>query len=549
MKKILKSIIAVAVAAPVLTGCVEDATMTNGATADQIQASTTALENLVWAMPGQMNKYELVGTSHWDWGYGSLMHIRDVMTADMAIPASGYNWYTTWSQANANLGDSWLSTQYVWQSLTKYNLAANNVLLMGDDSESDPYKRAYRGIAYAFRAFAYLDMARMYEFLPATTTKGSYGPITAAGNDVTNYTVPIVTEKTTEEESRNNPRVKRDVMFNFILGDLDKAEDMIASAPRPGKTVPNLAVVYGLKARLYMWVENYPKAREYARLAINEHGPNTVTTEEQWTNTATGFNDINTPSWMWGMDYVKEDDVVQSGIVNWTSWMCNEQWFGYASVDPLVQIGSELYDKIADDDFRKLSFLPSWDDLDSPLWDKIQFVEDDFLDEFYYMGNNEHASLKFRPGSGNTEDYTVGCVVGVPLMRVEEMYLIEAEAAAHTSAAEGKSLIESFMQKWRQPSYTCQAADVQGVVDEIFLQKRIELFGEGLIFFDYKRLDKPVIRAYPGTNWSNTAELYNTPNRPSWMNFVFVRSEPNNNQAMVGWNNPDPSGTYQAIEL
>ena len=62
-----------------------------------------------------------------------------------------------------------------------------------------------------------------------------------------------------------NPRVSREKMLEFIEGDLDKAEEYIKYFSRPKKTLPDLACIYGLKARLYMWVEDYAKAKEYAR--------------------------------------------------------------------------------------------------------------------------------------------------------------------------------------------------------------------------------------------------------------------------------------------
>ena len=71
-------------------------------------------------------------------------------------------------------------------------------------------------------------MARLYEFLPNDGTSS----VNLNGNDVSGLTVPIVTDKTTEAESRNNPRVPRQQMFEFIMGDLDLAEQLIASGTR-----------------------------------------------------------------------------------------------------------------------------------------------------------------------------------------------------------------------------------------------------------------------------------------------------------------------------
>lgn len=129
-------------------------------------------------------------------------------------------------------------------------------------------------------------------------------------------------------------------------------------------------------------------------------------------------------------------------------------------------------------------------------------------------------------------------------MRVEEMYFIEAEATAHTNPAKGKELVESFMKTYRDPNYTCNATSTDDVVEEIVFQKRVELWGEGQTFFDIKRLNYSVTRGYPGTNWYDLTRL-NTNGRPAWMNLVLLSSEGNNNQAVRGMNNPDPSDVYK----
>ena len=43
-----------------------------------------------------------------------------------------------------------------------------------------------------------------------------------------------------------------------------------------------------------------------------------------------------------------------------------------------------------------------------------------------------YAGLKCKPAGGNMADYEAGSAVDMPLMRVEEMYFIEAEATAFT---------------------------------------------------------------------------------------------------------------------
>ena len=82
-----------------------------------------------------------------------------------------------------------------------------------------------------------------------------------------------------------------------------------------------------------------------------------------------------------------------------------------------------------------------------------------------------------------------------PLMRVEEMYLIKAEAEAMSgNLAAGKSTLENFVQAYRDPSFVSKATSPQQFQDEVWLQRRMELWGEGHSLFDLLRLKKPVIR-------------------------------------------------------
>ena len=129
-------------------------------------------------------------------------------------------------------------------------------------------------------------------------------------------------------------------------------------------------------------------------------------------------------------------------------------------------------------------------------------------------------------------------------MRIEEMYFIEAEAAAHQDAARGKQLVENFMTTYRDPNYTCSVSSTDEVVEEIVFQKRIELWGEGQTFFDIKRLNYSVTRGYEGSNHM-TSEWFNTNGRPGWLNWQIAQQEENGNAGVRGYNNPDASGLYK----
>ena len=532
-KKIIYYLIGICIASSTLfTGCIEETIPTNTITSSQLASSAKSTEALLWAMPAYTNKLYVLGSRRDnDWGYGSIMHIRDVMTEDMAISSSSYDWYSSWSQ-NTYQGESYYYGQIIYYFYFKFIQTANNIIATLDPETATDTQIGFLGAGHSFRALAYLDASQMFEFLENDKTN----PVNSAGNNVLKLTIPIVNETTTEDQARDNPRATRQQMAEFILSDLNKAEEYIKKFARPAKVFPDLAVVYGLKARYYMWLADYANAQTYARKAI-ETGGYTPTTKDQWLSKTAGFNDLSTPSWMWGSQMMAEDDVVQTGIMNWTSWMSNETYFGYAGAGPYIMIGASFYDRISNDDFRKLSWKAPEG---HPLFGKTPFLDSEWGEEL-----PNYASTKFRPAQGNMDDYLVGAASAYPLMRIEEMYLIEAEAAAQQNAATGKALLENFMKTYRYASYSCSASDKEGVVNEIFLQKRIELWGEGISFFDYKRLNKTVTRGYTGTNFSD-ATRYNTTTRPAWMNFCIVQSEKNNNKALIGFENPDPSGLYTA---
>lgn len=521
-----------------LSSCIDETEPTSVITEEQATSSETAKEAILWGIPSALHAQGVVfGDSyHYDWGYGSMMHIRDRMTGDLTRAyAGGYDWYAYWAY-NLYQGPDYIMCQLIWNSYWKFVQPTNDMIkAVGDLATASEAEQGYAAAAYAFRAMLYLDLARMYEFLPNDGTSG----INSDGNDVTNLTVPIVDENSTEASRRNNPRVSREKMADFILSDLDSAEKYIPNLDINSHQMPHLDCVYGLKARLYMWLEDYEQAAKYAALAIDESST-TVMTEDDCLNKIKGFNDIT--KWMWGDVTVKENDATKSSIINWASWMCNETTFGYAGAGTPIQMDASMYKRISDTDFRKNMWAPgkmsNYRD-----WYETYCI-DITNDNAYYPYWGKYESVKFRPANGEMDDYLVGASTAYPLMRVEEMYFIQAEATAHFSAAEGKNLVEKFMKTNRDPNYTCDATSQEDIIDEIVFQKRVELWGEGQTFFDIKRLNMPVTRYYTGTNFPSSAQ-FNTTTRPAWMNICIIRTEQESNSALVGWNNPDPTGVYE----
>lgn len=527
-KKIFKRVFVMAAAALLVTSCIEETfPESSSATADQVGGSASALEAALNGIPTQM--------SQWYYVYGEQVHETDMaylmfpiadteLLGDMYPEGSnsGYDWYRSYNICQG-FGDNSYPSYLSWFSLYKLIKAANDVIsAAGEDPEGDAL-RTYLGEALTCRALYYYQLMVHWEPVENKYTDCS---------QVLGLTVPIVTEKTTGEDSKHNLRATHEEMINFIISDLDKAEEMMVNEPK-SKSLPSLACVYGVKARVYMWDKDYANAAKYARLAIDTH-KGTPVTEAQWLDVNNGFNTEN-QAWMWKATYSAEN---MANLCNWTGWMSAEADWGYSSLT-CPAIDRSLYDKIAYTDFRKYTFL----DPDRSVYNYQSPRGQAWLDEM-----PDYLSLKFRCKGGDFETYTIGGLVDVPVMRVEEFYLIEAEAVAASQGVDkGIALLNSFMQTYRQPDYQylSQSGSLENFQKEVNTQMRIEFWGEGTGFAGAKRLKVGVMQNYAGTNAPADNFKINCEGiKPNW-NFVIPRDEIDSNPDLGKQNNPDPSSVVK----
>ena len=83
----------------------------------------------------------------------------------------------------------------------------------------------------------------------------------------------------------------------------------------------------------------------------------------------------------------------------------------------------------------------------------------------------------------------------IPYIRLAEMYLILAEAYAKTPGKETDAQNTLYtLAHNRDASYVLSTNTGQALIDEILIQRRVELWGEGFRFYDLKRLNLPLDR-------------------------------------------------------
>ena len=547
-------------AAAASVSCIKEVLPVGGSqTQAQVSASPSAMKSMIKAIPASMTTSGTIGYAssygdHTDFGIPGI-HLRfEHMLEDMATMAENpfYNRFYAYDMNEAQ-GYAYTYCAYFWDAYYTWIRLVNDVIVSiapAAEAAVDPEEKAelndILGQAYTYRAMCYLDMARLYE-----PKENDYVDIPES---IRNLTVPIVDENTTLEQTKNNPRATREQMYNFILGDLGKAQELLDAADKTFSR-PNLNAVYGLMARAYLELgysadpafprdEMFTKASEYARLVIDEGGF-TPLTQSQWEDPVNGFNNAaSNNAWIWGFSLVAEN---LSNLLTFVSHISSEASWGYARYAQFG-VSARLYDQIPDTDFRK----HSWLDPKKEEYYAYKFAGSEADKQKFLTGSpaaKPYQGLKFRPAMGECTDFNVGNPADYCLMRIEEMYFIEIEAQAQLKGLEeGKRLLSDFMKKYRDSSYSRNPGTMQDFLTELLLQKRVEFWGEGILLFDYKRLDMGITRAYPGSNHAGVFK-YNTVGRSPQWNIVITRAEFQSNTAINDTNNnPDPSGKIELAQ-
>lgn len=336
----------------------------------------------------------------------------------------------------------------------------------------------------------------------------------------------------------------------------------------------------------------WQKSGEYADKAIAAAGC-TPLTEDEWTDPVNGFNNRNSQnSWMWATS-ISEGNTDASSTGSFVFAMIFGTETNFSSYGWRVgrSLGRKWYERLSDNDFRKKSWLapnffyesknqkegePYLVEKDETgrfinnKWsvsdESTSKVQTDWNDDYsgfgpakYQYRLNSSASwirsrinssngfqswpwlyvnIKFRPHNGDYKTYTVGGATDYPIMRIEEMYFLRAEAALHTSGVSAACAALEEIVKTRNASYTCSMATADAFMDEYIFQKGVEFWGEGVNYFDAKRLEVGIHRAYKGTNCERYQHCLDMDGvyvgwTPGWN-----QAELNANPAIYHYNNP-----------
>ena len=437
-------------------------TITSSQVSRLAAASPAALQKLedasvkgIYAFMRQSATYT---TSHDDFGQKAVDFGLDLMTEDMIMATDSWFIYDyIYDDRNA----AYRRPTFIWNFYYKIIYNANLILEQIDPATTNAELKGIRGQALALRAFSYFYLVRLFQ----NTYKGNES---AKG-------VPIYTSTASLE---GKPRAPVSEVYEQITSDLEEAVSFLQGWTRTSKEAIDQSVAYGLQAQVYLTMERWAEAEAAARNARNGYQLMSATDYKA------GFNNIGNPEWMWGADINTQSTTIYPSFFS----MIDNTSPGYAgALQAYILVSKKLYDQIPATDVRKMVFNDPARTLSPNL--------------------PAYAQIKFRDPGGFTGDYLY--------MRVADMYLIEAEAQARQGNNNGAAQTLFALLSKRDPSYTLSGNTGAALLNEIWLQRRIELWGEGQVFFDIRRLKLGIDRT--GSNHRADATLVIPANDPRFV--------------------------------
>ena len=311
-----------------------------------------------------------------------------------------------------------------------------------------------KGEALVFRAFAHFQAVQ------------TYADAYKAGGGNSQPGVPYRTVA-----NRNEGELARSTVeetYSLINADLAEACSLLE-----GKKITELnhwsaKSAYAVRARVAMAMHDYANAAAYAEKSIQlaeAEGGKLMDAS----NLYNGFADITSTTKEPLYAAMTQDDQT----IYFYSFYAYMSWnFSATAIRQGVKaINADTYDLMSETDLRR-----AW-------WDPTGSYDDLPLTSFQ-AGSIPYQNRKF------TARAVSNAVGDVAFLRLSEMYLTAAEAYARGgNTAKAQEIFTKF-QVTRDPAY----AGGGDLIEEIMTSRRIELWAEGLRYFDLKRLNLPIKR-------------------------------------------------------
>ncbi len=436
--------------------------------------------------------------NHTDFGQKSNDIRMDMLCGDMALTNNYYNKFNRIADLTG-LSTTKFETQMVWNYYYRVIKASNEVIdgLGGNESiPADAENAANYGQARALRAHSYFNLANLFQH--------NY-------QDHTN--LPCVPIYDSQLEGLPKPLATLGEVYDFVIEDLEVAVQALEGYNRTSTSQIDQYIAQGLLAYTYLMVGQYDQAATLAETVINFSGATVMSADEILNS---GFRSVNIPGWLWSFDLTPDN--TGSLLTFWG--MVDVFTYSYAMAGDVKGMDENLYNLIPLTDVRRNQFGPA-------------YANDDYapINKFYDSGRT----------FGGDRTWTNDEV----FMRVAEMYLIQAEALARIGMdAQAKSvLLDLISDRDTAAEVRVSVLNNSELLEEIYLQWRIEMWGEGKSYFAMKRFKATFTR---GGNHLNHVGVTFSHDDPRFI-FEIPEDELNNNPMLNQSVTPFVSATNKRI--
>lgn len=398
-----------------------------------------------------------------DFGQKGYDIFGDMLSGDMALSQSSFGWYrASITEFQAPLDFTRGENRMPWRYYYRIIRSANTVIdgLGGNDVVPELDELRYNlGQAKTMRAHSYFYLTQYFQ--------KEYNP---SEEILPLYLSPIAS---------NLPKSTAAEIYDQMEADLTQGIELLDGFNRLDKSQVNQDVAKAIYA--YVLGAKGGRDAEVASLTqdVINNGAFTMLAPGDVTN---GFRDYNNPSWMWGINIT---DVIGLGLVSW--WGQVDAFsYSYGWAGDYKTIDQSLFDEIPDDDVRK-----------------AQFLGDEASGRYLQPLFKFYATDQI----GGTSTTTVADYV---YMRIEEMYLLNAEANARSgNVAAARTSLRALLDRRIPDSGYVDSLSGQGLLDEIYLQTRIELWGEGKSYLAMKRNKATTVRGSNHLSFQGVSIPYN----------------------------------------
>lgn len=384
--------------------------------------------------------FDLTGSRHDDFGQKSIDLGLDLMSNDMVQVSD--HWFGNYYAYRGRTQD-FSTTSIIWNFYYSIIFNVNSIIAQIPEDASDSDLVYLRSRAMAIRAHAYFNLVRVYQYTYQGNESAAGIPLFDGGD------IAIASRASVQE------------VYDLILSDIAWAYDNISGYSRASIEKLDKSVIAGLYSRILL--ETGSDYTTCAAMAAEAKAGGSLMSSAQYLGE--GFSLITNQEWLWGADINTESSTIYASFFSHVASLNP----GYAGLLGIYKsIDKRLYEAIPDTDIRKQAFSDGTGAY--PMYANLKFFDFTFFEGDYVY------------------------------MRVAEMYLNEAEALARGGNDSQAQQVLYDLVSTRDTGYTLSTNTGQSLIDEILLQRRIELWGEGFAWFDMKRTGTALDRDYTDSN-------------------------------------------------